>query len=274
MDAKDLELLTILNAHGRADAPFISSKLGISPENVERRIKLLTRSGILKGFSAFFDRRMFGYDTTYVRLHFRMRDIDRIIEEASKMPQVASVYPNMDDFILIEVVHWDKDTLMGTIRALERAAKPMTVTAHFVPRMPDEVPETPEGKDLELLKYLVKDGRAPVEMLASLTGLEETDAVDRLSRMLTDDVFQVRPVIQEDLVNPFPTFSMIVILKKGAGFASCFSNVQRIGRSVWECSAISKPPGIWLKSFGKDLHAVDMMIERYRREDYVDDVAS
>jgi DNA-binding Lrp family transcriptional regulator len=272
MDAKDLELLTLLNAHGRADAPFLSSKLSISPENVERRIKLLVRSKIVKGFSAFFDRRMFGYDTTFVKLHYRMKDLDRIIEEVSSLPQVAQVYPNMDDFMLVEVVHWDRDMLMSTIRAMERYAKPMTVTAHYIPRLPDEIPERPGKKDLELLRFLVKDGRASEEMLASLTGSDEEKVNDRISQMMQDDVFQVKPIIQEDLVQPFPTFSMILILKKQKGFATCFSDVQRIGKGVWECQAIEGPPGIWLKSFGKDLHAIDMMIERYRREDYIEDV--
>lgn len=272
MDAKDLELLTILNAHGRADAAYLSSNLGISSENVERRIKLLVKSNIITGFSAFFDRRMFGYDTTFVKLHYRMRDLDRIIDEVSRLPQVAMVYPNMDDFMLVEVIHWDRDTLMATIRAMERSAKPMTVSAHFVPRLPDDIPEAPEGKDLELIKYLIKDGRADTELLASLVGIDEEDAEERISEMLSQEVIEVKPLIQEDMVQPFPTFTMIVTLKKNAPFASCFSNVQRMGRGVWECRPLEFPEAIWLKSFGKDLHAVDMMIERYRREEYVEDV--
>ena len=166
MDAKDLELLTVLSSHGEADPEFLSSKLSLSPDNVERRIALLIRSGTLRGFSAFFDRRMFGYDTTYLKLHYRMRDLDRIIDEVSKMPQVTQVYPNLDDFMMVEVVHWDMDTLMSAIRALERAAKPQTVSAHFRPRFSDIIPETPKGKDLEILKYLVKDGRSSPEIIA------------------------------------------------------------------------------------------------------------
>ena len=272
MDVKDLELLTILNLHGRADAPFISSKIGISPGNVDRRIKLLIRSGIIRSFSAFFDRRMFGYDTTYVKLHYRMRDIDKVIKSIASMPQVSQIYPNMDDFMLIEVVHWDKETLRSAIRAMERAARPMTVSAHFIPKLPDDIPETPKGRDLELLMYLVKDGRAPSDLLASMTGLEEDEVETRISRMQMDRTFEVRPVINEHEIQPFPTFSTIISIKKTSSFSECFSEVQRIGKENWSCKPMERPTGVWLKSFGRDLHSMDMMIERFRREDYVEDV--
>jgi DNA-binding Lrp family transcriptional regulator len=272
MDVKDLELLTLLNSQGRADPVYISSKIGITPDNVERRIKLLLRSGVIKGFSAFFDRRMFGYDTTFVKLHYRMRDLDRLIDTVSRMPQVAQVYPNMDEFMLVEIVHWDRDMLMSAIRAMERAAKPMTVSAHFVPMLPDEIPEVPEKEDLELLINLVKDGRVDIEMLADLNGMKEDEVTTRISKMVENGVFEVRPVIQEDLIQPYPTFSTIVMLKKGTSIDACFSSVKRIARENWSCKPLERPEGVWVKSFGKDLHNMDMMIERYRREDYVDDV--
>lgn len=272
MDAKDLELLTVLTCNGRADIPYISSEIGVSPPNVHRRMKLLHRSNIINGFSAFFDRRMFGFDTTFVKLHFKMRDMDRIINEVSRMPQVTEVYPNMDDFMLVEVVHWDRDMLASAIRAMERVSRPMTVSAHYVPRFPDEIPEAPEGKDLEILANLVKDGRMSDEAVASIVGLEEEDVNSRISRMMRDGVFTVKPMIQEEMVQPFPTFTTLLLLKEDSSFSSCYSSIRGIGRGVWDCIAIEKPPGVWVKSFGKDLHAMDMMIERFRREDYVEDV--
>ncbi len=272
MDVKDLELLTILNSHGRADASFISSKIGISPGNVDRRIKLLTRSSIISSFSAFFDRRMFGYDTTYIKLHYRMRDIDKVIESVASMPQIAQIYPNMDDFMIVEVVHWDKETLRSAIRAMERASRPMTVSAHFIPRLPDEIPETPKGVNLELLMYLVKDGRAPIDLLASMTGLEDNEVEEKISRMQMDRTFEVRPVINEQEVQPFPTFSTIISIKNKNSFSECFSEIQRIGKENWSCKPMERPTGVWLKSFGRDLHSMDMMIERFRREEYVENV--
>jgi DNA-binding Lrp family transcriptional regulator len=272
MDAKDLELIINLCNYSTADAEFLSSKLEITPDNVDRRMALLKRSGIIKGFSAFFDRRMFGYDTTYLKLHYRMRDLDRIIEEVSSMPQVAQVYPNLDDFMMVEAVHWDMETLRSVIRAVERIAKPMTVSAHFRPMLPDNIPEAPKGKNLEILKYLVKDGRATPEDLSGLVKLKPEKVSERISKMINQEVFTVRPVIQEDLVQPFPTFSTIVTFGKGSPFSTCYSETQRIGKGIWSCMPLEEPPGIWMRSFGKDLHEMDTMIERYRRGDFADDV--
>jgi DNA-binding Lrp family transcriptional regulator len=272
MDVKDLELIIAIAGHGVADASFLSSKLSISADNVDRRISLLRRSGIIRGFSAYFDRRMFGYDTTFLKLHYRMKDLDRIIGEVSSMPQIAQVYPNLDDFMMVEVVHWDTDSLKSTIRALERAAKPMTVSAHFRPMLPELIPETPRGKDLEILKYLVNDGRISHEDLSGLVGIPEEKVAERISRMVRDGSISIKAVIQEDLVQPFPTFSTIVTFEKGHPFSTCYSETQRIGRGIWSCLPLEDPSGIWLRSFGKDLHEMDMMIERYRREDFVRDV--
>lgn len=272
MDIKDLELLTLLTSHGRWDDTALSGQLGISTGNVERRIKLLIREGIIKGFSAFFDRRMFGYDTTFLKLHFGMKDMDRIIEDVSKMPQVASVYPNMDDFMLVEVVHWDTASLKTAIKALERIAAPYTVTDHFVPLLPDMIPEAPKGKSLKLLSLLVKDGRADPNLLADLIGEDEEKTGDMLAKLFGETGISIKPVVQEDEVHPFPTFSVMISLRKGCSFDSCYSQIRKISKESWDSMPMKKPQGVWLKCFGRDLHAMDMMLERFRRMDDVEDV--
>jgi DNA-binding Lrp family transcriptional regulator len=136
----------------------------------------------------------------------------------------------------------------------------------------DIIPETPEGKDLEILKFLVKDGRLSPEDISGLVDLSLEEVSDRISRMVREEVFTVKPVIQEDLVQPFPTFSTIVTFNRGNPFSTCYSETQRIGRGIWSCMPLSKPEGVWIRCFGKDLHEMDVMIERYRREEYVEDV--
>jgi len=272
MDVKDLELLTQLSSHGRWDQAALSSQLGISPGNVERRIKLLQREGVIKGFSAFFDRRMFGYDTTYLKLHFDIKDMDQVIEDVSKLPQIASVYPNMDDFMIVEVVHWDTSSLKSVITALERITSPYTVTDHFIPHFPEMVPDTPKGKTLDLLAFLIKDGRADAEMLADLLSVDQEKISDMLSSLFDRSFIEIKPVIQEDAVNPFPTFSVIISLRKGCSFDSCYSDIRRISKESWDSFPMEKPKGVWLKCFGKDLHAMDMMLERFRRMEDVEDV--
>ncbi len=272
MDAKDLELLTHINSQGRLDPATLSVQLGISPPNVERRLKLMKREGILLGFSAFFDRRMFGYDTTYLKLHFDIGEIDYVVDEVSSMPQVASVYPNMDDFMLVEVVHWDRESLVSAIRALERVVSPYTVSDHFMPMLPDEVPETPQGKKRKLLAFLVKDGQVEVPVLADLLQEDEGSVGEMIASLLTAVGVKVKPLIQEDLVQPFPTFSVILEMKEGCTLDSCYSDIKKASKESWDTMPLSRPQGLWMKCFGRDLHAMDLMLERYRRMDVVGEV--
>ncbi|RLF68574.1 MAG: hypothetical protein DRN57_03600 [Thermoplasmata archaeon] len=272
MDQKDQELLALLSTHGRADETFLSSRLGITPSNVDRRIKLLKRDGIVEGFSAFFDRRMFGFDTTYVKLHYRMRDLDRIVRQVMDLEMVSQVYVNMDDFMLVEIVHWDLETLRSSVRALERISSPMTVSSHYVPLLPDEIPETPRDADLALLRFLVDHGRASIERISSELGLEEDDVEERLSRLLADGVIQVRPLIREELVQPNPMFSLLVLMRKEFDVSAHYSRVLSLAKGSWLNTPLRGPPGVWLRCFGSDLHRMDRMIERFRREDFVEDV--
>ena len=265
MDAKDLDLLIYLNNQGRLDSTALSAHIGITPQNVDRRINLMKKEGIIKGFSAFFDRRMFGYDTSFLKLHFDIGEIDPVLDEISAMPQVASIYPNMDDFMLVEVVHWDQASLKAAIGALERIVTPYTVSAHFSPMLPQEIPETPKGKEKKLLSFLVKDGRADISLLSDLISMDEDRTGEMISELLNTKQVKIKPLVQEDMISPFPTFSIIIKLKEECRLDSCFSTLRKLARESWDALPMEHPQGVWMKCFGKDLHAIDNMLERFRR---------
>jgi hypothetical protein len=174
--------------------------------------------------------------------------------------------------MLVEVVHWDTASLKAAIKALERIAHPYTVTDHFTPLAPDMIPETPKGKALKLLSLLVKDGRADVDLLSEMIKADEDKTGDILAELFDTAGVKIKPVIQEDMVHPFPTFSVIISLRKGCSFDSCYSNIRKISKESWDSMPLKKPQGVWLKCFGRDLHAMDMMLERFRRLDDVEDV--
>jgi len=272
MDQKDLELIGRLAADGRSDASAISMQLCISPENVERRLRLMLREGIIEGFSAFFDRRMFGYDTTFVKLHFLAKDRRRVLEGILSLPQIAMVYPNMDGFMLCEVVHYDRDSLASAIKEMERLADPNTVSAAFEPLLPDEVPKAPRGTDLKVLSHLVRDGRATAEAMAKELGMKVPDVERSVSSLISSGAAKVLPLVQEGEVQPFPSFSVLVILKHGCSIDSCFPEVLRISREAWHSVPLRNPGGVWMRCFGRDLHGMDGMLERFRRLDFVSDV--
>ncbi|MGA1821693.1 MAG: winged helix-turn-helix transcriptional regulator [Thermoplasmatota archaeon] len=272
MDLKDLELLTHLSHHGRWGGNVLSSMVTLSEGNIDRRIRLLQKEGYILKFSAFFDRRMFGYDTTYIKAFVENRSRDRIIAGIMNMPQVASVYPNMDDFMIIEVVHWDRSSLKAAVGAVGRLISPMTVTGTYTPKLPDMIPEVPDRSILLLIDCLINDGRADPELVSELTGIPSGDVNERIRRLENGGMVSIRTLIREEEVQPFPCFSIIVTFDDSADLSTGINRVNKVSKGVWHSEILMRPAGIWLRCFGEDLYAMDDSLERLRRIEYVRDV--
>ena len=273
MDPKDLELLVNLSSHGRWGAQSLSSVVGLTPGNVERRLKLLSREGVIEGFSAYFDRRMFGYDTTFVKVGFEARRLEKILGEITRMPQIASVQPNMDDFMICEIVHWDSRSLKATMRSIDRVASPNGITEHYVPWFPECVPDRPRDRELSLLLYLVKDGRIQTGSLSELTGIGEDELEGIIMQMERAGQLSIRPIVQEGLINPYPAISLIIVLESPDPDMIIINRIMKLSKMMWFNQIIEEPPGMWLKVFGEDLHTMDDMIERIRRIEGIRDIS-
>jgi len=272
MDTKDLELLTQLNMDGRQGPSSLSSALGITEGNVIRRLKLLSAGGVLSGFSAFIDRRSFGYMTTYLKLHYRGGDLERAMEGVLGLPEIAMVYPNMDDFMLVEAVHYDMETLRSVVRALERVVRPFTVTAHYCPRLPDEVPPPPPRTWSVLLSELILNGKATAEEASARCGMDPAEVNEAIEKMMGDGTIRVKPLVRDDLISPFPAFSILLLLSPSCELSGCYGEILHMSKEAWDIIPLNEPPGIWLRCFGRDLHGMDSMLEKYRRLPYVQDV--
>ncbi len=273
MDVKDLEILAHLHRDGRYSSETISSLVGITAGNVDRRIRLMIREGIIEGFSAFIDRRIFNYDTTYVRLNFDIKSRDRIQRAVSEMVQVASIITNLDDFMMCEIVHYDRAALMAAIRAMERIASPHSVTAHFVPRFREEIPEVPPIDELNLMMAIIDDGRASETELSERTDIEKGRIAPLIEKLVHQNVLRVLPLVNEGEIDPFPPISAIVSVKKSAGTEKNLSSLLNIAKDCYYTQILQEPRGIWIKYFGKDLHAMDDLLERMRRSEGVEEVS-
>jgi len=93
-----------------------------------------------------------------------------------------------------------------------------------------------------------------------------------ISHLLDNKGVKIKTLIQEDMVQPFPTFSIMIDLKEGCRLDSCYSKIRKLSKESWDFMPLEHPQGVWMKCFGKDLHAMDMMLERYRRMDEVGNV--
>ncbi|MDG6224514.1 MAG: Lrp/AsnC family transcriptional regulator [Candidatus Thermoplasmatota archaeon] len=272
MDRKDLELLRCLFEQGCVDPVSLASSLSLTEENTNRRIRLMLHEGTIRFFSAFFDRRCMGYDTTYLRVHYPNRKRGLVMESIGSLPDVASVYPNMDDFCFVEAVHKGRSSLQKVIDGIEGIIHTCTVSAAYVPRLPDEVPDLKNGIHLSILKELVEDGLIPVKTLANRLGSKEEDIRSLIENMLQRSRVRILPVLNEEDMSPYPCFSFIATLDSPGSLPEALTAMNRIAPMIYERSPLLKPPGIWMRSFGVDLHSMDHMLERIRRMPWVDDL--
>lgn len=271
MDRKDLELLKRLHECGRVDPCAIAPMLNITETNVHRRIVLMQKEGIVKGFSAFFDRRSLGYDTTFLKVHYQNRRRDQVLSLLRKHKRTASIYPNIDDFALVEIVHEDTDALKNTIARFESSSEECTVAAAYSPRMPDAVPDMDRKKDLPLLRELVRDGYATDMDLSRSLKVPEREIAEGLARLMEKGV-RILPLVSEEEIAPYPCFSFVVLVKDEGSIPEVMNAAERATPLIFTRVPLRRPPGLWFRSFGSDLHAMDHTLERLRRLQGVTDL--
>jgi len=271
MDRKDLELLVKLHECGIYDPEAIAPLLSITPANVVRRVSLLIKEGVLQGFSAFFDRRSFGYDTSFLKVHFPNRRKAHVLEGIRRLTSVASIYPNIDDFAIIEVVHRNTSSLNAIIGSVESLLDTCTVSAAYVPRLPDAVPDPGGRVENSVLLELVRDGAAPAERIARMSRSSLGSVERSITALLTRKGVRVHPMVSEEEITPFPCFSFFILIEDAQTLPAILGHVGRLASLRFMMSPMARPPAIWMRCFGDDLHAMDHMLERIRRIEGVED---
>ena len=272
MDRKDLELLMCLFERGRVDPVELAGSLSLTEANTNRRIRLMLHEGTIKGFSAFFDRRCMGCDTTYIRAHFPNRKRDVVLGAIKRLEGIASIYPNIDDFCMVEVVHEGKAPLQRTIDGIEDIMDTCTVSAVYLPRLPDEVPDLKDRAYLSLLRELVVDGLSSPTAISSKLKRKQDETELMFRELIERSNIRILPILSEEDVSPYPCFSFIATLDSPASLPEALSAINRIAPLVYDRTPLMRPPGLWMRSFGVDLHSMDHMLERIRRTSWVEDL--
>ena len=79
VDAKDMQLLSLLYANARETTVGLSKKVGLTPDAVQYRIKRLIREKYILGYSAWFDAKKLGFN--YYKFLIGFRSITRVKEK-------------------------------------------------------------------------------------------------------------------------------------------------------------------------------------------------
>lgn len=110
MDEKDLEILKLIQSNARMTAEALGFEVGLSPPAVQKRLKKLRETGVIKGEIAVLSPSKLGREMTVivqVTLERENRQhLDTFKRNMRKAPQVQQCYyaTGEADFILVVVV--------------------------------------------------------------------------------------------------------------------------------------------------------------------------
>ncbi|WP_419798069.1 MAG: Lrp/AsnC family transcriptional regulator [Terasakiella sp.] len=96
MDAKDVQIIRVLQENGRLSNQELSEKVNLSPSPCLRRLRLLEKQGVIKGYTALVDQKAYGLPLTVfiqVRLERHNTEAVRTFEHRVKMiPEIMDCY--------------------------------------------------------------------------------------------------------------------------------------------------------------------------------------
>jgi DNA-binding Lrp family transcriptional regulator len=142
LDETDLALLTALRTDGRASHRDLSASTGLALATVNRRVRRMEKTGVIKGYSAIIDPFAVGWElNVIVGLRIEKGHLRATQEEIALDPRVFSVYDvtgEWDGMVLARVRNRaDLDDLAKTTLSSEHIQRTNTmVVLHTVQENP------------------------------------------------------------------------------------------------------------------------------------------
>jgi Lrp/AsnC family leucine-responsive transcriptional regulator len=96
LDQIDRKILRALQADAKITTGELAQQVGLSPSPCARRVRLLEKSGVIKGYGAILDQRKVGLPISAfasIKLERqREEDLDRFADAVSRWPEVVDCY--------------------------------------------------------------------------------------------------------------------------------------------------------------------------------------
>lgn len=96
LDLIDRKILRALQADAKLTTAEIAERVGLSPSPCARRVRLLEKAGIIKGYTAIVDQKRVGLPISAfasIKLERqREEDLDRFAEAVARWPEVVDCY--------------------------------------------------------------------------------------------------------------------------------------------------------------------------------------
>ena len=96
LDAIDRKIIIELQSDGRMPVQQLAERVGLSPSPCARRVRLLERAGVIKGYVAVVDQRKVGLpNSAFASIKLARQhedDLDNFAETVSRWPEVVDCY--------------------------------------------------------------------------------------------------------------------------------------------------------------------------------------
>jgi len=96
MDSKDHQILEQLQANGRLTNQELSERVNLSPSPCLRRVRLMEKAGVIRGYTAIVDQKALGFSVTaFIRIKLERHDEETVkaVEQALlAMPEVMDCW--------------------------------------------------------------------------------------------------------------------------------------------------------------------------------------
>ena len=96
LDEIDWKILRLLQADAKVTVGELADRVGLSPSPCARRVRLLERAGIIKGYTIVLDQKKVGLPISAfasIKLERqREEDLDRFADAVSRWPEVVDCY--------------------------------------------------------------------------------------------------------------------------------------------------------------------------------------
>lgn len=111
MDAKDRQIVRILQQEGRLSNQELAERVNLSPSPCLRRVRMLEERGVITGYSAQVDARAYGLQiTAFIRIRLEAHERKRVAEFEAR---VAAI----DEILDCHLLTGDADYLLKVMTA-------------------------------------------------------------------------------------------------------------------------------------------------------------
>lgn len=146
LDARNVELIRLLQADPRMPVSKLARRVGMSAPAVRERVTRLEEAGVIRGYRLELDPKALGWPiTAYVRIRPMPGQLPKIAELAQSMPQVAECHRiTGEDCFILKVYLESLESMDGLLDRFLAFGQTTTSIVQSTP-VPLRAPPLPNG---------------------------------------------------------------------------------------------------------------------------------